>query len=337
MRAHGGPEVVEVLEVPEHMPGPREVLVEVRACALNHLDVWVRQGWKGLQLSFPHVFGSDVAGVVAALGPGAEGWQKGDEVILQPGVSCRGCAACLAGNDHDCARYQILGEHRSGGACEFIAVPLENLMPKPPAWSWPEAAAFPLVFLTAWHMLVARARVRPGEWVLVQAAGSGVGSAAVQIAKLLGAHVIATAGSDEKCEHARRLGAEQAFNYRAQDWVAEVKRLTERRGVDVVFDHVGAATWEGALRCLSRNGRLVICGATAGHDVKLDLRHLYWKRWSILGSTMGPKGDLLEALAHARTGSLKPVVDRVLSFAEAREAQRLLEDRATFGKVVLVP
>jgi NADPH:quinone reductase-like Zn-dependent oxidoreductase len=337
MRAHGGLERVEVLELPEHHPGPREVLVEVRACALNHLDVWVRKGWKSLQLKFPHVFGADVAGVVASLGPGADGWKHGDEVILQPGVSCRRCAACLSGRDHDCPEYQILGEHRSGGAAEFIAVPVENLMPKPPAWSWPEAAAFPLVFLTAWHMLVTRAAVRAGEWVLVQAAGSGVGSAAVQIARLFGAHVIATAGSEDKLDLARRLGAESALNYREADLAAQVKKLTGGRGVDVVFEHVGEATWDASLRALAPNGRLVICGATSGGDVRLDLKRLFWKRWSILGSTMGAKGELLEALAHAREGKLKPVVDRVFSFADAREAQRMLEDRAAFGKIVLVP
>jgi NADPH:quinone reductase-like Zn-dependent oxidoreductase len=258
-------------------------------------------------------------------------------VVLNPGVSCGRCRECLSGDDVMCREYTILGEHVSGGYAEKVGVPAQNVLAKPRNLSFDEAACVPLVFLTAWHALVARAGLRAGETVLVQAAGSGVGSAGIQIAKLLGASVIATAGSDAKCERARALGADHAVNYSTHDFLAEVRRITGKRGADVVFEHVGKATWEKSLLALARGGRLVTVGATTGYDPPTDLRHVFYRSLSILGSTMGSKGELFEVLALVEQGRLRPVLDRAMPLAEAAAAQKLLEDRAQFGKIVLNP
>ena len=337
IRSHGGPEVVNLEDLPDPEPGPGRVVVAVRAAALNHLDLWVRKGWPGLKLSFPHVLGSDIAGVVEGVGAGVEGVRAGDEVIVNPGLGCGRCERCLSGQENLCRRYAIFGEHVSGGQAERIAVPARNLLPKPARLSFEEAAAAPLVFMTAWHALVRRARVRPGETVLVHAAGSGVGSAAVQIAKLHGARVIATAGSDAKLEKARGLGADETVNYETADFVQEVRRLTDRRGVDVVLEHVGKRTWEGSILSATLGGRVVTVGATTGWDPTTDLRHVFYRQLSVLGSTMGTAGDLLEVMRFVADGKLRPVVDRVLPLGEARVAQGLLADRAQFGKIVLKP
>jgi NADPH:quinone reductase-like Zn-dependent oxidoreductase len=337
MRAHGGPEVLRLEDHPAPEAEPGKVVVRVRAVALNHLDVWVRRGWPGLLLSWPHVPGADVAGVVEAVGPGVEGVAAGQEVVLNPGLSCGCCRACLSGRDVECRRYSILGEHVSGGYRELLAVPPQNLLPKPGNLSFPEAACLPLVFLTAWHALVVRAGLRHGETVLVHAAGSWVGSAAVQIARLLGATVIATAGSPWKCERARELGAHHAVDYRREDFVARVKALTGRRGADVVLEHTGKDTWEGSLLAAAPGGRVVTVGATSGHDATTDLRHVFYRRLSVLGSTMGSKGDLFEVLKLVEEGKLRPVLDRVMPLAEAARAQELLSSRAQFGKIVLEP
>ncbi len=337
IRAHGGLDVLRLEDLPDPEPTAGRVVVRVKAVALNHLDVWVREGWAGLKLSFPHVPGADVAGVVEAVGPAVRGVAAGDEVVVNPGISCGRCMACLSGDDVMCRDYSILGEHVSGGYAERVGVPAQNVLPKPKNLSFDEAACVPLVFLSAWHALVARAGVRAGETALVHAAGSGVGSAGIQIAKLLGATVIATAGSDAKCERARQLGADHAVNYSRQDFLAEVRRITAKRGVDVVFEHVGKATWEKSLLALARGGRLVTVGATTGYDPPTDLRHIFYRSLSLLGSTMGSKGELFGVLALVEQGKLKPVLDRVLPLAEAGAAQKLLEDRAQFGKIVLNP
>jgi len=337
IRLHGGLDVLRLEDLPDPEVSAGRVVVRVKAVALNHLDIWVREGWAGLKLAFPHVPGADVAGVVEAVGPGVKGVAPGDEVVVNPGISCGRCRACLSGDDVMCRDYSILGEHVSGGYAQKVGVPSQNVVPKPKNLSFDEAACVPLVFLTAWHALVARAGVRAGETVLVHAAGSGVGSAGIQIAKLLGATVIATAGSDAKCERARQLGADHAVNYSRQDFLAEVRRITGKRGVDVLFEHVGKATWEKSLLALARGGRLVTVGATTGYDPPTDLRHVFYRSLSILGSTMGSKGELFEVLALVEQGKLKPVLDRVLPLAEAGAAQKLLEDRAQFGKIVLNP
>src|SRR5437762_5697002 len=255
--------------------------------------------------------------------------------MVQPGVSCGHCAECLAGRDNMCDEYDIIGYQRDGGYAELVAVPGVNLIPKPKNLSWIEAAALPLVTLTAWHMLVARANVQPGEDVLIQAAGSGVGSIGIQIAKLRGARVIATAGSDEKLARARELGADETINYTRADWPKEVKRVTQGRGVDVVFEHTGAETWPGSILSLKKGGRLVTCGATSGFDARTDLRHVFYRHLTILGSMMGPKADLLAAMKFIESGQIRAVVDRELPLAEARKAHELMEDRAQFGKLVL--
>ena len=336
-RQHGGPEVLEYADVPE--PGVRanEVLVEVRACALNHLDVWARGGLPGIEIPLPHILGNDVAGVVREVGELVDWVRAGDEVMLQPGVSCGHCVECLSGRDNLCPQYDIIGYRRDGGYAELVAAPGVNVIPKPAGLSWLEAAALPLVTVTAWHMLVTRAAVRPGEDVLIHAAGSGVGSVGIQIAKLRGARVIATAGSDEKLERARALGAHETVNYTHTDWPREVRRLTDKRGVDVVFEHTGAATWPGSLQALAKNGRVVTCGATSGYDARTDLRQVFYRHLTVLGSFMGSKAELLAAMKFVARGQLRAVVAETLPLAQARRAHELMQNRAQFGKLVLVP
>jgi NADPH:quinone reductase-like Zn-dependent oxidoreductase len=337
IRSHGGPEVVKLEDLPDPQPAPGQVVVGVKAAALNHLDIWVRKGWPGLTLSFPHVLGSDVAGVVEAVGAGVEGVKAGDAVVVNPSLGCGRCEQCLSGHENLCRKFSILGEHVSGGQAQKLAVPARNVLPKPARLSFEEAAAVPLTFMTAWHALVQRAKVRPGETVLVHAAGSGVGVAAVQIAKLLGARVIATAGSDAKLEKAKGLGADEVVNYETQDFSKEVRRLTDRKGVEVVFEHVGKKTWEKSILSAAIGGRITTVGATTGYDPLTDLRHVFFRQISILGSTMGTAGDLVDVLKFVGEGRLRPVVDRVLPLAEARKGQDLLSERAQFGKIVLVP
>ncbi len=334
---HGGPEVLQLCDLPAPQPKAREVRVRVKAVALNHLDIWVRIGWPGLKLQLPHVLGSDIAGVVDAVGAEVSDLQPGTEVLVNPGLSCGACDRCLRGDDNLCRSYVIIGEHVTGGYAELLCVPRQNILPKPKSLGFPEAACLPLTFLTAWTMLVRRAQLQPGETVLVQAAGSGVGSAAVQIAKLIGAKVIATASTDAKLERAKALGADHLINYATHDFLAEVKRITDRKLVDVVFEHVGASTFEKSIACLPYGGRLVTCGATAGNEVKLDLKVLFFKRLSLLGSTMGSKGDLFRILQLVDEGKLKPVMDRTLPLEKAAEGHALLADRKTFGNVVLLP
>ncbi len=337
IRRHGGPEVLELIELPTPTPRAQEVRVRVKAVALNHLDIWVRKGWPGLKLPLPHVLGSDVAGAIDALGAEVTGLKVGDEVVVNPGVSCGACEKCLSGNDVLCRRYQIIGEDIAGGYAEFVCVPRQNVLPKPAALSFEQAACLPLTFLTAWHMLVGRAQLQPGETVLIHAAGSGVGSAAVQIAKVVGAKVIATASTQAKLDKARALGADVLVNYTTHDFLDEVKKATNRKLVDVVFEHVGATTWEKSIACLPKGGRLVTCGATTGHDVQIDLRTLFYKSISLLGSTMGSKAELFRVLELVERGRLVPVLDRVMPLEKAAEAHGLLSDRQTFGNVVLTP
>ena len=334
-RQHGGPEVLEYTDVPEPALRANEVLVEVKACALNHLDIFVRNGLPGIEIPLPHILGNDVAGVVREVGELVTWVKPGDEVMVQPGVSCGHCEACLSGQDNMCREYDIIGYRRNGGYAELVAVPGVNIIPKPANLSWEEAAALPLVTVTAWHMLVTRANVQPGEDVLVHAAGSGVGSIAIQIAKLRGARVITTASADEKLARARELGADETINYTNEDWPKEVRRLTGRRGVDVVVEHTGAATWPGSISALKNNGRLVTCGATSGFDARTDLRQVFYRHLTLLGSFMGSKGELLEAMKFIAAGKIKGIVDRVLPLSEARQAHQVIEDRGQFGKVVL--
>lgn len=328
---HGGPEVLRYEDAPDPQPRPGEALVRVRACALNHLDLWQRRGMERVTLPFPHISGADVAGEVVS-GPTEF---AGRRVMLQPGLSCGRCAQCLAGRDNHCAKYDVLGYFSDGGYAEYVKVPVQNLVALPDHIDFVNAAAFPLTFLTAWHMLMTQARLHAGEDVLVLAAGSGVGQAAVQIATLHGARVFATAGSDDKLHRARALGASAVINHHAQDIASEIRRLTDKRGVDVVVEHVGQATWEKSIRSLARGGRLVTCGATTGHNAAIDLRVLFARQISLLGCYMGGKGELLQAAGFFFAGKLKPVIDRTYALADAAAAQQRLEQSGQFGKIVL--
>lgn len=334
---HGGPEVLIYEDAPEPQIKGGEVLVRVRACALNHLDLWVRGGIPGMTFSMPHILGSDIAGEVAAVGELCRRVRPGQRVLLSPGLSCRQCPECAAGRDNFCPQYTIFGLRVPGGNAELVAAPEYAVIPIPDDLSFEEAAAAPLVFLTAWHMLRTRARLEPGEDVLVVAASSGVGSAAVQIAKLFECRVIATAGGDAKLEMAQKLGADAVIDHYRQDIAAEVKKLTDRRGANVVFEHVGAATWAQSVQSLAPGGRLVTCGATTGYDVKIDLRFLFNRQHSLLGSFMGSLGELHQVLKFVFRKRLKPVIDRVYPLSEIRAAHERLERKEQFGKVVVVP
>ncbi len=334
---HGGIDKIVIEERPIPEPRAGQVLVKVRAIGVNHLDLWVRNGVPGHKFPLPMILGCDFSGEVAALGDGVTNAVVGDDVAIAPGFSCGTCRACLAGDDNLCPKYGIFGETADGGCAEYAVVPAANLLPKPVTMSFEEAAAFPLVFLTAWHMLVARCHVRPGEWVLVHAAGSGVGTAAVQIAKMWGATVIATASSDAKLEQARKLGADHLINYRQKDFAREVRGITNKRGVDIVFEHTGEVTFPGSVKSLTWGGRLVTCGATSGFEGKFDLRMLFFKSLSFLGSTMGSKSELHEVVKHMEAGKLRPVIDRVMPLDQIRDAHAVLENREQFGKVVLLP
>ncbi len=337
---HGDPDVLKYEDVPDPKVGFGEVLVKIRASGCNYNDIWARRGMPGMKVIFPHIAGSDFAGEVAEVGPGAGGVQVGDKVVLHPGLSCRKCEQCTSGREYFCRSFKIYGFETGpldGAHAEYAKVPDVNLIPMPSRLSFEEAASVPLVFLTAWHMLVTRAGLTSTDDVLVLGAGSGVGSAAVQIAKLFGARVIATAGDERKLQRAKELGADEVINHSSQDIVAETKRLTGKRGVSLVFEHVGKATWEKSILSMAYGGRLVTCGATTGHDATTDLRHVFWKQLSILGSHQGSKAETVKIMNLVQAGKLRPVVDRVMPLREAAEAQRLMERREHFGKIVLTP
>ena len=337
IRKHGGPEVLEVADLPRPDPGPGQVLVRVKAAGMNHLDTWVRRGMPGMKLPMPRVLGCDASGLVEAVGPGVESVKAGDRIFVAPGLCCGRCAYCLDGWDPLCAGYGIIGEHCDGTQAEYTLLPEGNILPLPDSLSFEQGAAFPLVFLTAWHMLVTRAGVRMGETVLVQAGASGVGSAAIQMAKLHGARVLTTVGSQEKAEKVRALGADEVILYRDADLRREVRRLTEERGVDVIIENVGEAVWDASVKSLATGGRLVTCGATSGYQGMTDIRYLFSKGLSILGSTMGSRAELLTVARLVGEGRLKPVIDRVLPLDRVAEGHRAMADRTLFGKVILQP
>ncbi|MDH4064906.1 MAG: zinc-binding dehydrogenase [Acidobacteriota bacterium] len=332
---HGGPEVLRYEDAAVPEPRTGEALVRVKAVSLNHLDLWQRRGLERVRIPFPHVSGADVSGVIEAAPDGS--MAAGLRVMLQPGLSCGRCARCLEGRDNECPGYDVLGYKSDGGYAEFVRVPVQNIVPIPDTIGFVEAAAFPLTFLTAWHMLLTRARLEAGELVLVLGAGSGVGQAAIQIARLHGARVIATAGTAAKLARARALGACETVNHAHEDIARAARRLSDGRGVDIVIEHVGTATWDGSVRSLARGGRLVTCGATTGHDAGIDLRFLFGRQLSLLGSYMGRKAELLRAAEFFFSGHLVPAVDRVYPLAEAADAHRRLEARENFGKIVLTP
>ncbi len=335
---HGGPEVLRYEEVPEPSPSPTQVKLRVKAVALNHLDIWLRKGLPGVKVPLPKIGGCDIAGEVTVTGSACSRITPGQRIMVSPGISCGQCVACLRGEDNRCRAYQIIGGYSLDGGCaDFVCVPEVNCIPIPPSLDDVAAAAVPLTFLTAWNMLIRQARLRPGEEVLVMAAGSGIGTAAIQIARLFDCRVIAAAGSEEKLVKAAALGADAGINYARQDVSGEVRRLTGKRGVDVIVEHVGGATWERLIPSLAPGGRLVTCGASAGFDARVDIRFLFSTGLSIVGAFMGCKSDLLEMQRYLAEGKLRPVVDRTLPLSECARAHQLLEDRAQFGKIVLLP
>jgi NADPH:quinone reductase-like Zn-dependent oxidoreductase len=347
MTNRGTPDVLQLGSIPDLEPGPGEVLVRVRATALNHLDVWVRKGVASPKLPLPHILGCDIAGEILAFGPrtmidepgmqtsSLDTLEVGARVMVNPGLSCGRCHRCLAGRDNLCASYRIIGEHTRGGYAEMICVPRANLVPIPDNLSFSSAAAIPLAALTAWQMVVDKARVKPGERVLVMAAGSGVSSWAIQMVKLFGGIVIATASTDEKLEHAKKLGADFTINYAQEDYGKRIKALTDGEGVEVALDHTGADNWAKTIKSLAWGGRMVTCGATSGNEASTPLAHVFFKQLEILGSTMGCKADLFQILEFVNSGKLQPIVDQVVPLENAREAHVLMESRAFFGKIVL--
>jgi len=331
----GGPEVLAYEDIPGPRPRKDQVLVRVRACALNHLDVWVRKGLPGVKL--PHILGSDIAGEVAEIGEYVGGINQGQRVLVAPMHFCGHCAKCVAGLQNQCREFTVLGNGVDGGNCELIAVPAANVIPIPESLDFNQAASVPLVFLTAWHMLVGLAGVRLGQSVLVLGASSGVGIAAIQIAKMFHCRVITTAGDESKLAKARALGADYGIDHYKQKISEEVRKITNKEGVDIVVEHVGAATWDESLKSLKSAGTLVTCGATTGPNVSIDLRHLFARQLRLLGSYMGTMGELHEVLGHVFAGRLKPVVDRAFPLSEIRAAHEYLEKSQMFGKVVVNP
>jgi NADPH:quinone reductase-like Zn-dependent oxidoreductase len=331
----GGPEVLNYENIPDPQLRKDRVMVRVRACALNHLDLWVRKGLPGVKL--PHILGSDIAGEIAAIGEYVTGFKPGQRVLVAPMHFCGHCAQCVAGLQNRCREFTVLGNGVDGGNCELIAVPAANVIPIPDSLDFNEAASLPLVFLTAWHMLVGRAGVRPGQTVLVLGASSGVGTAAIQIAKVFHCRVITTAGDETKLEKARALGADYGIDHYKQKISEEVRKITNKEGVDIVVEHVGLATWEESMKSLKSGGALVTCGATTGPNVSIDLRHLFARQLSLLGSYMGTMCELHEVLGHVFAGRLKAVVDRTFPLRDLRSAHEYLEKSLMFGKVVVNP
>jgi NADPH:quinone reductase-like Zn-dependent oxidoreductase len=336
LMAVGGPEHLRVRELPEPaIQSPDEVLVRIQAAALNRLDLFVADGLPGVNYSFPHVMGSDGAGTVVELGAAVAGLRAGDRVMINPTISCGKCPRCLQGEESLCFSLQVVGEHRSGTVAEYVIVPADNLARVPQSMPWPQAAAFSLATLTAWRMLVTRARLIPGETVLIWGIGGGVALAALLIARHLGARTIVTSTSNAKLEIARSLGADLTLNSREVDVAAEARKATGGAGVDVVVDSVGEQSWQHSLRSLRRGGRLTVCGATSGPIVQLDLRRLFWHQWSILGSTLGSRSDYAEIVRLAGEGKLWPVVDRVVPLDEALSAVGRMKRGEQAGKLVI--
>jgi NADPH:quinone reductase-like Zn-dependent oxidoreductase len=334
---HGGIDKLIHGELPEPVPEGNEVLVRVKACGVNHIDLWVRRGLPFLRIPYPFVLGQEVSGEVVALGPSAKGVSVGARVIIHPGLSCGRCEACAAGRDHLCEDYQLLGKNVPGGYADFIKIPDTNLLPLPASLPWEAAVGLPNSFCTAWNMIYDTARLQTGEWILIHAGGSGIGSAAIQLAKLVGANIITTASTDEKLTQAKALGAQHLINYKEHDFLNRVRRITNRRGVDVVIEHIGEDVWERSLLCLARGGRLVTCGATSGYLPKLNLRYVFFRNLQIMGVTSASKGVLCKVLTLLEQRQIHPMVNRVLPLSSAREAHRLLEERQVFGKLVLQP
>lgn len=334
---HGDTDVIEYGDFPDPEIGPDEVLVDMKAGALNHLDVWTRRGLPGIDLEMPHIPGSDGAGVVTEVGEDVTRFDEGDHVALLAGVYCGQCEFCRHGEYPLCARYHIIGEHVRGVHSEYAAIPAENLTTVPDHVDWETAAAAPLVFQTAWRMLLTRGELDPGETVLVLGSSGGVGHAAVQVAKHAGAEVIATAGNEEKLSYAEEIGADHTIDYSEEDFASRVREMTGKRGVDMVVDHVGADTWSDSLKSLAKGGRVVTCGATTGGQPETNINRIFWNQLSVMGSTMATPGEAEDALELVWDGTFEPRIRETLPMSETVRAHELLENREGFGKVVVIP
>ncbi|WP_117594873.1 zinc-binding dehydrogenase [Haloprofundus halophilus] len=334
---HGDRDVIEYGEFSDPDPGPDEVLVDVKAGALNHLDVWTRKGMPGIDLEMPHIPGSDAAGVVEAVGEKVTRFEEGDHVAVSAGVSCGQCEFCRDGDRARCVRFHIIGEHVRGVHAERAAVPEQNLVPVPDHVDWEVAGSASLVFQTAWRMLIDRGGLEAGEKVLVLGASGGVGHAAVQIADYAGAEVYATASSEEKLEYAKECGAEYVINYEEDDFAAEIRELTGKRGVDMVVDHVGEETYGDSLKSLAKGGRIVTCGATTGGNPGAGLNRIFWNQLSVIGSTMATPGQVDDVLELVWDGTFEPRIRETLPMSEADRAHEMIENREGFGKVVVIP
>jgi len=335
IREHGPLDAIRTGDLPDPEPGPGQVRIRVRAGALNHLDIFVRNGIPAVPVPLPHVLGSDGAGVIDRTGPGVAQERIGEEVVLNPGIHCGSCEFCLRGEHSLCVTFHLVGEHIAGTFAEYVVVPAVNAYPKPASLSFEEAAAFPLTFLTAWRMLVTKARARPGESLLILGIGGGVSLAALAIGKRLGLVAGVTSGSPEKLERARELGADFTIDHAATDFAREARRITGKRGVDIVLDSVGKATWKRSIAALARGGRLLTCGATTGPNPETDIARIFWNQLTVYGSTMGTHGEFAEMLRMFRDGLLRPVVDSVFPLEQTKEAVARLEEKRQFGKIVI--
>lgn len=333
---HGGIDKLRYEEVGEpKLTSPTEAIVQLKAAALNHIDLWTRRGVTGIEISLPHILGADGAGIVAEVGEQVSNVKKGDAVCLFPASGCGQCEFCITDRDFMCVYLRVLGERMQGTYAEYVKLPARNCFPIPPGLSFEEAAAFPLVFLTVWRMLITNAGLKPGEHVLILGIGGGVATAALLVAKQVGAHVFVTSSSDDKLEMAKNWGADHGINYLRSDFTQEVRALTGKRGVDVVVDCVGGESWFKSLAALAKGGRLVTCGETAGAHPQTDIRRIFWNHLKILGSTMGSREEFLELLSFMRISKIRPIIDQVFPLNEAAAAQRRLEEGKQFGKIVL--
>lgn len=332
---HGSIDKLNYGDLKEPQISPREVLIKLKAASLNHLDIWVRQGIPGIKVEFPHILGSDGSGIVEQVGSEVKNVKVGEKVLLNPGVSCNACEQCNSGEHSQCSTFHLLGEHVNGTFAESVKAPFENVHPIPDGLSFEEAAAFPLVFLTAWRMLVSKARILPGETILILGIGGGVSSAALQIAKQIGAKVIVTSGDNEKIKKAKQAGAEEGINYNETDFVKEIRRITNKRGVDVVLDSIGAATWTKSLSCLTKGGRLITCGATTGLNPQTNIQRIFWNQISIFGSTMGNRKEFLQVFSLFNVNRIKPIIDSVFPLKNFKDAQIKMESKKQFGKIVI--
>jgi len=333
---HGGVEKLRYEEAPEPtLAGPNDAIIKLKAASLNHIDIWIRRGLTGVEIAFPHILGGDGAGIITEVGDQVRTIKTGDAVCLYPPSGCARCEFCINGREYMCVKLRVLGERENGTYAEYARVPARNCFPIPPGLSFEQAAAFPLVYITVWRMLVTNAQLKPGEHVLILGIGGGVATAALQLAAHIGTHIIVTSSSDEKLEKAKTLGAEHGINYKNADFAKEVRRLTNKRGVDLVVDCVGGDGWIKSLASLAKGGRLVTCGATAGANPPTDIRRIFWNNLTIFGSTLGDRADFREVLNFMEASRTKPVVDQVFPLRDAAAAQKRLEEGKQFGKILL--